>query len=180
MTAWMTAEWESYTSRVIATAPMMPHPLPCEATARRLGLPPPGIYEVLAEIERLRPSVGEARRLHFARAREEAPEVVKGHWVAMAARKVEEEATGSRPTPVRPPRATPSRPKRSARQSCGRKLRDPNVTAKNGRPSINHLTPAERRERKIAQTRASNARRADERKRQERMKQQNETPTPTP
>jgi hypothetical protein len=125
MTAWMTAEWESYTSRVIATAPTMPHPLPCEATARRLGLPPPGIYEVLAEIERLRPSVGEARRLHFARAREEAPEVVKGHWVAMAARKVEEEArernlncTHTRPSQPARPRKPPAPPRAPSTSTC--------------------------------------------------------------
>src|ERR1700751_3314708 len=80
-------ERDWYTGMVIATAPMMPHPLPCEATARRLGLPPPDVYEILAEIERLKPEVEEARRLHFEMARENAPEGVKRRWEAM--RKVE-------------------------------------------------------------------------------------------
>jgi hypothetical protein len=107
-------EWASYTSMVIATAPTMPNPLPCEIDAHARGADRPSIYEILAEIEALKPAVEEARRVHFERARAEAPVAVKGRWEAMEARKVAEEVDA------------PLHPARPAVVSCA--PRGPNAT----------------------------------------------------
>jgi hypothetical protein len=146
-------EWEAWAIKASMARPALPDvPRPVPMT----------INQIIAQACAQDAAYAAARAAWEATWVDGMPEHLKAYREAVnrewAARK-EKEATEPRP-----PRATPSRPKRSARQSCGRKLRDPNVTAKNGRPSIAHLTPAERRVRKIEQTKASNLRRKQERK----------------
>jgi hypothetical protein len=120
-------ERDAYFTMVIATAPRMPYPLPGEVVGMT------SIREVLAIIERLRPGVEEARKAHFARAREEAPVAVKGWWVAMNARKVEEEArernlncTHTQPARPRKPPAPPRTPSTSTCALCAAAFPQPN------------------------------------------------------
>ena len=117
--------YERHVNFTLARAPVMPMPLPGEAEARERG-GPWDIHRILAEIERVRPSVDAARKAWFEARRADMPPLGKA-W------------------------AEAQRAAREPSESAGR-------PAKGTRTSLAHLSPEERRARKLAQTRESNRR----------------------
>ena len=134
-------ELERYHSHTLMFAPHMPNPLPGEREAREAGRPWT-IYEVLAEIEGLKPAVKAARKAWISRRRADMPGHLREFQAARWA-----EADARLGTDADLPRAPRHRDSAKAR---------------NGK--LAHLTPAEKRERKLEQARRSNARRREERK----------------
>jgi hypothetical protein len=94
------------------------------------------IYRILEEIERLRPIIEAARKEWFERRRAEIPPEVRA-WLAEAAKATERVST-------RTPTSLGQSPLRAA--------------------PLSNLTPEEKRQRKLEQTRESNARKRAERR----------------
>jgi hypothetical protein len=138
-------ELERWTWDAITSRPPIPAHIPRDR--------PMKIEEIIAAAKRIDPVFAAARAEWEARWVDGMP----AHLRDLKARKWEE---------GRPAAEAQEREARNSKTTL-RPLahRDPSTTAHNGRPSIAHLTPEQRRARKLEQTRASNARKREEHKR---------------
>lgn len=126
-----------YHFHTLTFAPTFPRPLPGELEAQQAGQPW-DIYRVLAELDRIRPIEMARTRAWFAHRRADIPVDLKAHFEARAAefRALEAAAAQAASRP-------PGERKRNTR--------------------LAHLTHAEKRLRKLQQTRESNQRKRFER-----------------